>query len=131
MDKIILNNMAFFAYHGAMEEEKTLGQRFFIDALLFLDLKQAGKTDDLQYTVHYGMVYEKIKEVVEKQRFDLIEALGHHICKSVLTEFTEIEKMQITIRKPAAPVNGLFDYMAVEISRTREDINENNISEPW
>ena len=32
MDRIIMKNLAFYAYHGAMEEEKVLGQKFFIDA---------------------------------------------------------------------------------------------------
>ena len=123
MDKIILKNMIFYGFHGAMGEEKVLGQRFFIDAILFLDLKKAGQTDDLQYTSHYGMVYENIKTIVEDERYNLIEALAHHICVNIFNEFTEIEKIQITVRKPSAPVQGIFDYMAVEIIRTREDLS--------
>ena len=47
MDKIILSNLGFYAYHGVLEAEKVLGQKFFIDAELFLDTKEAGRTDDL------------------------------------------------------------------------------------
>lgn len=122
MDKIILNNMAFFGYHGAMEEEKSLGQHFYLDATLFLDLKKAGKTDDLQYTMHYGIVYDKIKNIVENERYDLIEALAHNICIQLLNEYSELEKITLMVRKPSAPVRGIFDYMAVEITRTREDL---------
>ena len=31
MDKIILSNLGFYGYHGVLEEEKKLGQKFFID----------------------------------------------------------------------------------------------------
>ena len=47
MDKIILSNLGFYGYHGVLEAEKVLGQKFFIDMELFLDTKEAGKTDDL------------------------------------------------------------------------------------
>lgn len=122
MDKIILKNMAFFGYHGASEEENKLGQRFYIDAELFLDLRKAGGSDDLNSTVHYGMAYEKIKEIVEGTRFDLIEALAHNVCLKLLEEHENLEKVQLTVRKPSAPVSGIFDYMAVEVTRTREDL---------
>ena len=34
MDKIILNNLGFYGYHGVLSEEKSLGQKFFIDVEL-------------------------------------------------------------------------------------------------
>jgi dihydroneopterin aldolase len=119
MDKIILKNMAFYGSHGVLEEEKKLGQRFFVDATLYLDLSQAGQTDDLNKTAHYGWVYETIKFQVEKMRYDLIEALAEHICDAVLKEFQIIERINLQVRKPQAPVVGIFEYMAVEIERER------------
>ncbi len=122
MDKIIMKNMAFYGYHGVMEEEQSLGQHFFVDAVLFADLKKAGQSDEVNHTLHYGIIYEKIKAIVEKERYNLIEALGHNIGIRLLEEYPELEEIRITIRKPSAPVNGIFDYMGVEITRTRKDI---------
>ncbi|SHJ01972.1 dihydroneopterin aldolase [Parasporobacterium paucivorans] len=119
MDKIILNNMVFHAFHGAMEEEQRLGQLFYLDAVLFVDLKTAGDSDDVNDTIHYGLVYEKIKEIMEKERYNLIEALAQRICSVLLEGYSTLEKIQVTIRKPSAPVAGIFDYMGVEITRTR------------
>lgn len=121
MDKIIMKNMAFYGYHGVMEEEKTLGQKFYLDAILYLDLGQAGKTDDLNHTVSYAEVYEIIEGIVKKERFDLIEALAHRICGEILSSFEKIQRLELTVRKPSAPVAGNFDYFAVEIKRSRED----------
>ncbi len=62
MDKIIMENMGFYGYHGVLEQEKTIGQKFFVDAYLILPLKKAGETDDLNFSVSYADVYLTIKK---------------------------------------------------------------------
>ena len=93
MDKILLNNMAFFGTHGVLQEEKTLGQKFFIDAELYLDLKDAGKTDDLTMTVSYADVYEIIKTYAQDKCYDLLEALGENICNCILKNYKTIKEI--------------------------------------
>ena len=46
VDKVELVGMEFFGYHGCMKEERAIGQRFYVDVAMYLDLKTAGKTDD-------------------------------------------------------------------------------------
>lgn len=119
MDRIILKNLAFFGYHGVLEEEKTLGQKFFLDIELYSDLSQAGVTDNVIDTIHYGEVYEVIKEIVVKKRFKLIEALAEDIAQEVLEAFEKVEEINVVVRKPEAPVAAIFDYVGVEIRRKR------------
>lgn len=119
MDKIIMENMGFYGYHGVLQEEKTLGQKFFVDASLFLPLKEAGETDDLNFSVNYGEVYETIKEIVTFEKFDLLEGLADRICSKVLSSYPLVQKIRIKIKKPEAPVPGIFDYFGVEIERER------------
>lgn len=121
MDKIILKNLCFYGYHGVLKEENILGQKFFIDIELYLDLKKAGITDQVQDSVHYGEVYEVVKEIVENKRFKLLEALGENIANEVLNEFQLVDEMVVTIRKPEAPVHAIFDYFGIEIRRKRND----------
>ena len=54
MDKITLKNMAFYGYHGMRPEEKSLGQRFYVDISLFLNLSEAGQSDNIHDTVNYA-----------------------------------------------------------------------------
>ncbi len=121
MDKILLNNMHFYGYHGVLEAEKVLGQKFFVDAELVLDLREAGVTDNVEDTVSYAGVYRQIEEIVTKERYNLLEALGHRICKRVLEEHEKISEVTVTIRKPGAPVNGHYDNFAIRIQRSRQD----------
>jgi dihydroneopterin aldolase len=60
MDKIYVNGMDFYGYHGVYEEENKLGQRFSADVILEMDTKEAGRTDNLNLTVNYAEVYEKV-----------------------------------------------------------------------
>lgn len=119
MDQIILKNLAFYGYHGARAEENQLGQKFYLDVTLYLDLQKAGKSDDLAHTVHYGEAYHCIKQVVENQRYQLLEALAEAVCQSVFTHFDKVQEIKVQVRKPGAPVQGIFDYFGVEIRRKR------------
>ena len=65
MDKIVLVGMEFYGYHGCLPTEREQGQRFVVDAELFLELRQAGKSEALQDTVNYADVFEQIRQIVE------------------------------------------------------------------
>jgi dihydroneopterin aldolase len=38
-------------------QEKSLGQKFVVDATLYTCLQKAGKSDDLQDTIDYAQIY--------------------------------------------------------------------------
>ncbi|KPU27058.1 dienelactone hydrolase [Caloranaerobacter sp. TR13] len=121
MDKIILKGLSFYAYHGALKEENVIGQKFIIDLEVFCDLKRAGKTDDLAQSVNYAKIYELVKAICENNTFKLIEALAENIAIGILNEFKNVKEIVVTVKKPQAPVNGIFDYFGVEIRRARKD----------
>ncbi|MGM0501713.1 MAG: dihydroneopterin aldolase [Bacillota bacterium] len=120
MDKILLNNLAFYGYHGVLDEEQELGQKFFIDVELSADLSLAGTTDDLKQAVNYAEVYQVIKEICEEEQYDLLEALAENMAQKILEQFELVQEVQIRVKKPEAPIEGIFDYAGVELKRTRK-----------
>ena len=112
MDKILMSNLGFYGYHGLLKEEAVLGQKFFIDIELYLDTKEAGETDDMYKSVSYADVYEVVKEIVENKRFNLCE---------VLEKFDLIKGIMVRVKKPEAPVPGIYDYFGLEIKRTKDE----------
>ncbi|SHK01913.1 dihydroneopterin aldolase [Caminicella sporogenes DSM 14501] len=114
-----MRNLAFYGYHGVLKEENILGQKFFIDIEIFCDLKRAGKTDDVADTVNYAEIYDKVKNIVTNKKFKLIEALAENIAQNILLEYKKVREVSVTIKKPEAPVNGIYDYFGVEIRRKR------------
>lgn len=119
MDKVVLVGMEFYGYHGCLPTEREQGQRFVVDAELFLELRQAGKSDALQDTVNYADVFEQIRRIVEGEPKQLIEAVAERIAETVLREFPPIQRILLTLHKPEAPIPGKFRDVAVTIERAR------------
>ena len=65
MDKIKLQEMAFYGHHGVDSEENTLGQRFFIDVEMDLDLSGAGESDNIEDSVNYAEVFSLVQSIAE------------------------------------------------------------------
>ena len=117
-DKILLQNMMFYGFHGVHEYEREQGQRFYLDVEMTLDVSQAAKSDDVCDTVDYTVIYSRVKDIVENRRFNLLEALGVNIAEMVL-EFSLVTQARVKIRKPAAPIPGQIDFVETEIIRGR------------
>lgn len=120
MDKIKLNNMQFYGFHGLFPEENKLGQRFYVDAILFADLQQAGATDDMNDSVNYGDAFETVKKVVEGNVYHLLEAVAEGIASELLASFPIISACSIEVKKPDPPIPGHYESVTVEIYRERK-----------
>ena len=119
MDKITIKNLKLFAYHGVNPEEKENGQNFYIDLDYYLNMQRACENDNLDDTVSYAKVVKTVNRAFTAQSFDLIEKAAQTVADAVLDEFEAITRVDITLKKPEAPVKADFDYMAVSISRSR------------
>lgn len=120
MDRIILEGMQFYGFHGVNPEERELGQPYLVDLVVETDLRQPGETDRLQDTVSYSHLYHVVQEVVEGDPKNLLEALATAIANRVLAKFP-VAAVQVRVKKPRPPIKGsVIEYTAVEIQRTRD-----------
>lgn len=117
-DAIHLRGLEFYAYHGVLPEEQVLGQRFLIDMDLFFDLRQAGSSDQVEDTIHYGEVYQVIQACVTGDKYQLLEHLAEEIAQRVLGQFS-CASVRVEVHKPQAPIPGIFRDVSVEIWRGR------------
>ncbi len=124
MDKIIVKGIKVFAYHGVNPEEKVDGQNFILDIVAYMPLNKAANTDNLYDTVSYAKILKLAVKVATKNKYDLLETLAENLAQSILQEFVPISAVKVCTKKPEAPIAAAeFDYVAVEIFRTREDLN--------
>ncbi len=117
MDKIHIKNLEIFANHGVFTEENVLGQKFVISVILYTDTREAGKSDDLLKSIHYGEVSLLIKEFVEKNCFKLIETLAEKLAEYMLLNIPRLFKVNLKIDKPWAPVKLPLETVSIEIER--------------
>ncbi|MBC2025220.1 dihydroneopterin aldolase [Listeria booriae] len=120
MDKIYLNELTFYGYHGVLPEENTLGQTFIISLTLGVSTEKAGKSDEVADTVSYAEVYETVKEIAQQKQFKLIEALAETIASTVLHDYPLIKEITVKVTKPNPPIPGHYHSVAVEITRTSD-----------
>lgn len=120
MDKIVLQNMKFFGYHGLFPEENKLGQRFNVNLELYTDLKKPGTTDKMEDSIDYGQAYNLVKEVVEGEAKNLIEAVAESIATKLLGEFESLKACKVKVIKPDPPIPGHYDAVHVEIYREKD-----------
>jgi dihydroneopterin aldolase len=114
MDKIYLNQMHFYGYHGVYEEENKLGQAFLVDLELLGSFKEAARTDDVSKTINYEEVYDLVRTEVEETRVKLIETLAYQIATKLLQKFT-FHEVKVKVTKPNPPLPGHFHSIAVKI----------------
>ncbi|MBR3954574.1 MAG: dihydroneopterin aldolase [Clostridia bacterium] len=119
MDKIIINNLHIFAYHGVNPEEKENGQNFYLDIVCTADLGAPGQTDNLNDTVNYAKIVKAVTKVFTENKYDLIERAAQVVADCVLEQFEKVQTVKVTLRKPEAPVKADFGFVAVEIERSR------------
>lgn len=118
-DRITLTGLGAVGYHGVFEKERRTGQPFFVDLVMYADLRTAGASDDLTATVHYGEVAELVREIVIGPKYQLIETLAERIASELLSQFPPIRALEVTVHKPKAPIEVTFSDVAVTIFRTR------------
>lgn len=116
-DEIRIENLKIFAHHGVFSEEKQNGQYFFVNAVLYTDLRPAGLKDDLTLSTHYGEVSLLIQKCLTENTFDLIETAAETTAKEILLTFPLIHALDLELRKPNAPIPMEFESVSVKIHR--------------
>ena len=119
MDRIVLDHMEFYGYHGCLTEERAKGQEFYVDVNLALSLRRAGKSDELKNTVNYAAVFEIVKSIVEGQSYHLIEAVAERIAEAPLRagELVALEHVVGGIERSLKLVFGVIEILVGRISK--------------
>ncbi|MBN2545610.1 MAG: dihydroneopterin aldolase [Spirochaetes bacterium] len=101
LDKIYITDLALRCIIGINENERVEKQDIIINIVLFVDIRKAFKTDNIEDAVDYKVIKKKIIAFVEKSSFFLIEKLAEEISK-VCLEDKKVKKVSIKVDKPQA-----------------------------
>ncbi len=119
-DKIILEGVQFYAYHGRNPEERTLGQPFVVDLEAEVDLRAAGESDHIGDTVSYTDLYRAVKAEMEGPAKNLLEGVAHAIAQRILDSYS-VRSVRVRVKKTSPPIKDAFlSGAAVEVYRSRE-----------
>jgi 7,8-dihydroneopterin aldolase/epimerase/oxygenase len=117
-DRVVLEGIRGFGYHGVFDFERAQGQEFVVDVACYLDLAPAANTDDLSQTVDYGELAKAVVAEIEGPPLKLIEALAERIAQACLRT-PRMAHVDVTVHKPQAPMPVAVADVAVTVSRSR------------
>jgi len=109
---ILLENLVFYANHGVFQQETIVGNIFYVDLKLHIDIEKAAKSDDLNDTVSYADIYADVKnEMMIPSK--LLEHAAYRIISRLKERYKEIECVEIKLSKRNPPVGGQMDCASV------------------
>jgi 7,8-dihydroneopterin aldolase/epimerase/oxygenase len=126
MDRIHIKDIRCYGYIGALPEEHILGQWFWVDLTLWLDLSIAGTTDRLDDTLDYCDIIETVQSLVKTQRLMLLERLAILIIEAIFN-YPQVTQVQTIITKPHAPIPDFSGRVVIDMTRRRDEMAPNSV----
>jgi dihydroneopterin aldolase len=115
---IELLGLVLFGHHGYLEEERRLGQRFFVDLWVEVD-EVATQSDDIEHTVDYRQLAELVRDVFAGPEKQLLEGLAGAVADGVLGRFPGADTVRVRVRKPDVVLEPTAEHAAVIVERVR------------
>jgi dihydroneopterin aldolase len=117
-DRIAIRGLTAYAHHGVYAFERRQGQTFRCDAVLEVDTAPAAASDDLQRTVNYAELAQRLYTALSTEPVDLLETLAQRLA-DVCLSYEQVGAVEITVHKPEADLGVPFDDVTVTIRRSR------------
>ena len=119
-DKIFLSGIKFHGFHGLTKLERKIGVRYNLDVEMFVDLENSLVSDRNRPAVDYRKVHELVVEIGRGESFRLIESLAGRIVSAILKAFP-VEAVTLRLRKETPVLDGIVDFVGVEVTRRRTE----------
>ena len=84
-DHILIDDLRVTCIIGVLDHERVTPQPLRIDVDMEVDLHDAGQSDDLTQTVHYGEVAIALANLARDTKYQLLERLAQHMTEVVLS----------------------------------------------
>jgi FolB domain-containing protein len=117
MDQIFIKDLVAHGIIGVNAWEREKPQEIVINIVLFTDLHKAGRSDNIQDSVDYRSVTQKVLAHAETAQRLTVEALAADLASLCLEE-PHVEKVRVRVEKPGAV--GSSRSVGVEIEREKQ-----------
>ncbi|MBF7687105.1 dihydroneopterin aldolase [Acinetobacter rathckeae] len=119
MDIILIEDLHIKTVIGCFAWEREIEQPLSLDLMVSYDLSAASQSDQLEDTISYAEICDLSREVIQQAQPKLIEHAAYLVMKKLFEHFEGIEKIEITIRKPAIIPEA--QAVGIRLERQRHD----------
>lgn len=100
-DRIQIHDLLLRCIVGINPEERVKKQDVIITMTLYSDLRQAGRSDNIDDAVNYKDLTKRVVDHVEASSYFLVEKLAQSIAEIAVREF-KVERAVVSVEKPGA-----------------------------
>ncbi len=118
---ILLENIRFFAYHGVVPQETTVGNEFIVSLRLKTDITRAIESDDVADTVNYAEIHQAVKEEMDIPS-KLLEHVAGRIVLRLFNDFPAVECIDLKLSKRNPPMGADIETAGVEVHVERQTL---------
>ena len=112
--QLILNDIRLHARHGVMKQEQMIDSLFRVSLSVTTDLSKAALNDMLSDTVNYDSLYRIVKREMAIPA-QLIEHVAYRIGREVISQFPQVEEVDVSVTKDNPPMGGDMDGATVRL----------------
>lgn len=107
MDIVYISKLRVDAVIGIYEWEKRTRQKLELDLEMGADVAHAAVSDDIEDTLNYKAVAQRVSGFIEEHPFQLVETLAERVAALIREEFS-VPWLRLRVSKPGA-VKGARD----------------------
>ena len=100
---ICLHEVRFYAFHGVMPQERSVGGEFLVSVKVGYPLEKAMISDDVADTLNYAELYELVKKEMMHPS-SLLEHVMGRIVEAIEKAFPEVTSVEVKIKKVNPPM---------------------------
>lgn len=98
-DKVFLKGVRLKARLGIYAWEQAIEQTVLMDLEMQTEAASAAQHDQIDHTLNYQKVVERVRSWLPEQRFQLVETLAEQIAQLIKQEFA-VSWLRLTLHKP-------------------------------
>lgn len=103
MDKVFINALQVETIIGIHDWEREVRQTLLLDLELATDIRPAARNDDIDQTLNYQTICERLVDFISSSRFLLVETLAEEVASLLMQEFA-VPWLRLRVSKPTAIV---------------------------
>ena len=104
MDTVYIHGLSVDTVIGIFDWEREIRQKVVLDIEMAVDISPSAATEDIDRTVSYKDVSDRLTQFVEQSEFLLVETMAEQIAGLILAEFA-VPFVRIKLGKPDAIAN--------------------------
>ena len=118
MDQVFIKDLLLRGIIGINDWERKYPQDILVNIVVYKDLRKAGETDDINYSVNYRTIAKKVQAHVEVAQRLTVESLAADLARLCLEE-AGVVKVRVRVEKPGAV--RFSKSVGVEIERIKDE----------